>query len=289
MAASNNRWHTCHGQVRRPKSVGRSCEQKARHACHPRTGLGSGTNHRADHPAPLSQRTGPVSHKPHQRRRRIPCCCRGHPTRHAHRLGGSPLHAPLATCSASSGKPCTMAQATCGHVSFARSAQIAWTAWLSRRTHSLDTQLRPVWTPYLPSSICAQRQADTTMPAFSAARASQPWSGLTHPPFRIAGAREQGGRDQLPPPAWPLRAAPKCPHHPVRLRGCPAVSDTGMQCPALAAQVRLCHDILKVVGAALCTGQALPLPSSHPSAASLVSPPALAPPQTALQPALRTF
>jgi hypothetical protein len=156
MAASNNRWHTCHGQVRRPKSVGRSCEQKARHACHPRTGLGSGTNHRADHPAPLSQRTGPVSHKPHQRRRRIPCCCRGHPTRHAHRLGGSPLHAPLATCSASSGKPCTMAQATCGHVSFARSAQIAWTAWLSRRTHSLDTQLRPVWTPYLPSSICTE-------------------------------------------------------------------------------------------------------------------------------------
>jgi hypothetical protein len=96
---------------------------------------------------------------------------------------------------------------------------------------------------------------------------------------------QTGLRQRLGLSALPLNASAVLCGCRAALRGSDA--DHGMRCPALAAQVKLRHNMLKGILRRAVHRADLPLPSSHPSAASLVSPPVLAPPWTAPQPVLR--
>jgi hypothetical protein len=79
---------------------------------HSRIGLGRGTNHEEDHPAPPPLETGPDSHKTHQRGHRVPyrraSCDVLQPS--------CPLQASAASSSTTCGKCCMTVQPTCCHL-----------------------------------------------------------------------------------------------------------------------------------------------------------------------------
>jgi hypothetical protein len=165
--------------------------------CHPRTGPGRGTNHRANHPAPSSRGTAPVPHKPHRRRRRVPCCGHYHTSV---MLTGLEVFRPFAGPSGDLLQPQWEAlhngTGNLWPLELLRSAQTAWTTPQRRRSHFLGTKLRPALTPYLPPLMPAQRHADVTMPASSAACAALPRPGSTSSHSHICWS-SRAGRSRL--------------------------------------------------------------------------------------------
>jgi hypothetical protein len=133
-----------------------------------------------------------------------------------------PLQAPVASSSASGGKPCTMTQAACGHLSSARPAQTAWTASHRGGALLVGMRLGPALTPSLPPSTQhGGRQTQRVRLHNCHAPSSIPLPPQA-PTLIFAGAQEERGPVRPPPSAWPLPPAPECPNRAMRLRGYPA-------------------------------------------------------------------